>query len=70
MFLLTKDDEGRLNGSTANWRVVPAQVRGRVQTPGVHHVREDLAAPRGQPRLGVDVKVILKPPCIFCMENR
>jgi hypothetical protein len=46
-------------------------VRG-VLRPGalrVHAGGRDDGAAAALPHLGVDIKVILTPPCIFCIEN-
>ena len=53
---------------------VHARGGGREQAE-LEHVREVVAEReevglREQPRLGIDVEVILTPPCVFCMENR
>jgi hypothetical protein len=45
-----------------------------VRVLGVQHVRDvatwhRVARHHAGPHLGVDVNVILTPPCIFCMDN-
>ena len=46
-----------------------AQDVGRVRQQRVQAGVQLQARPAAPPRLGVDVKVILTPRCIFCMEN-
>jgi hypothetical protein len=66
MYILYRESLIKYTGQCTNDFTAHGYVRREIRQPDTERVHREGAAER---RLGMDTKVILTPPCKFCMEN-